>query len=363
MRGVNLGNWLVLEKWMNPQLFADTTAPDETNLCRQLDGPLRRERFRAHRATWITERDFAYLANHGFELVRLPIPYFVFGDVEPFVGCIEYVDRAVDWADKYGINVLVDLHTVPGSQNGFDNGGLAGVCTWHTDRRNVDAALDVLERVAARYAGRDAFWGLEVLNEPISPALWELIDVPRRYPAAVPAEAEGSGPVPTDVLFDYYRRAYDRIRAVAPDLRVVFHDGFRIPELIQFLDAADFRNITVDTHQYLMMFTLSAGYRTRDEYVAHVHTAMAAELAALGAHAPVLVGEWSLDTAVREPDQRSLPERRAYYRAIADAQLEVFDRVEAWTYWAYKLLDDSPRADYWDLGRAIELGFFPVRTR
>ena len=28
-KGVNLGNWLVLEKWMNPAMFADTTAEDE----------------------------------------------------------------------------------------------------------------------------------------------------------------------------------------------------------------------------------------------------------------------------------------------------------------------------------------------
>ena len=29
VKGVNLGNWLVLEKWMNPALFEGTTAEDE----------------------------------------------------------------------------------------------------------------------------------------------------------------------------------------------------------------------------------------------------------------------------------------------------------------------------------------------
>ena len=29
IKGVNLGNWLVLEKWMNPALFDGTTADDE----------------------------------------------------------------------------------------------------------------------------------------------------------------------------------------------------------------------------------------------------------------------------------------------------------------------------------------------
>lgn len=29
VKGVNLGNWLVLEKWMSPALFDGTTAEDE----------------------------------------------------------------------------------------------------------------------------------------------------------------------------------------------------------------------------------------------------------------------------------------------------------------------------------------------
>ena len=34
IKGVNLGNWLVLEKWMNPALFDGTTA-DENTTCRR----------------------------------------------------------------------------------------------------------------------------------------------------------------------------------------------------------------------------------------------------------------------------------------------------------------------------------------
>ena len=36
VKGVNLGNWLVLEKWMSPALFEGTTAEDEYYLARQL---------------------------------------------------------------------------------------------------------------------------------------------------------------------------------------------------------------------------------------------------------------------------------------------------------------------------------------
>lgn len=36
IKGVNLGNWLVLEKWMSPALFEGTTAEDEYYLPTQL---------------------------------------------------------------------------------------------------------------------------------------------------------------------------------------------------------------------------------------------------------------------------------------------------------------------------------------
>jgi len=170
--GVNLGNWLVLEKWMSPDLFEPTTAEDETGLCQQLDHEIKRERFRTHRNAFVTERDFAYLAGLGVKAVRIPVPYFVFGDVEPFVGCIEYVDRAFEWAAAHGLKIMLDLHTVPGSQNGFDNGGLCGVCRWHRSPDDVEFVLALLERLTSRYRGHPAFWAIEVLNEPISEELW-----------------------------------------------------------------------------------------------------------------------------------------------------------------------------------------------
>ena len=58
IRGVNLGNWLVLERWMNPAMFADTEALDEYHLPRMLPEAAYRERIRTHRNEYITERDF-----------------------------------------------------------------------------------------------------------------------------------------------------------------------------------------------------------------------------------------------------------------------------------------------------------------
>ena len=59
LRGANLGNWLVLEKWMQPSMFAGTDAEDETWYHRRMQkDPELRERLRRHRETYVTEEDF-----------------------------------------------------------------------------------------------------------------------------------------------------------------------------------------------------------------------------------------------------------------------------------------------------------------
>lgn len=356
IQGVNLGNWLVLEKWMAPELFTGTDAEDEWHLAHALDDVTRRERYRVHRDTWITGRDIAYLAARGIRLLRLPVTYTVFGDVAPFIGSIEYVDRAFDWAERYGLQVLLDLHTVPESQNGFDNGGLCGVCRFHQDDRHVEVALGVLERLAERYRGRAGLWGIEVLNEPISPELWALLDVPRRYPAVDPARAEGSEGVPTAFLERYYRAAYARIRAVAPDVRVVFHDGFRMREWFGVLDAGDYEHYAVDTHMYVMM----AGQRDLPGYLDYIARRFGDTLAEASGHFPVLVGEWCADT--KQAGLADLPadELRAYSRTIADAHLTAFAPAIGWTYWSYRMHVDAPELATWDYLRSVEDGVLPA---
>ena len=154
IHGTNLGNWLVLEKWMKPDLFESSRTEDETWLARKLPPEEFAAKLKEHRDTYVTEDDFSYIASQGLNMVRLPVPYFTFGDRAPFVGCVEYIDKAFDWAEKYGLQILLDLHTVPYSQNGYDNGGLTGVCKWCKYPEEVEFALTVLERLAQRYGQR-----------------------------------------------------------------------------------------------------------------------------------------------------------------------------------------------------------------
>jgi len=53
--------------------------------------------------------------------IRLPVPHFLFGDdpvyCDPYVPCLSYVDTLFDWAEEYGLAVIIDIHTAPDSQN------------------------------------------------------------------------------------------------------------------------------------------------------------------------------------------------------------------------------------------------------
>lgn len=297
INGVNLGNWLVLEKWMNPALFGGTTADDEYYLPTQLDPVIYEARIKIHRAEYITERDFATIKSWGLSSVRIPVPYFIFGDRPPFIGCIEELDKAFNWAEKYGLSILIDLHTAPMSQNGFDNGGLSGVCKWAQLPDEVEFVLTVLERLAQRYGTRKALMGIEVINEPNTTASWDSMNVTERYKAVDPEMAEGTGPIEFDWLKDFYMTAYRRLRGeggLPEDKAVVFHDGFDIYQWKEFFTNPGLKNVILDTHQYLMMAEIAGCPQTAEGYDEFVRNTYAPMIAEVSEYVPVIVGEWCL---------------------------------------------------------------------
>ena len=359
IKGVNLGNWLVLEKWMSPDLFAGTQAEDETQLCSDLGDVAKHERLKVHRDSYVTERDFAYLANRHIDAVRIPVPFFIFGDYPPYIGCAEYLDRAFDWAEKYKIKILIDLHTVPDGQNGFDNGGMCGVCKWHKNPAHVETALAVLEQLTIRYRARTALWGIEVLNEPISQELWDVIDLPNRYPPRDPGYARGSEPVPTDFLKDFYAAAYRKIRAQSDDVTIVFHDGFRIREWDGFFSSPQFERIIVDTHLYLMEFTPGPGDEILGGYLDHIRNTFSRTVQEMSPQFPLIIGEWCLEPMSPKTAALTREQRRGFYRSLATAQLAAWDGAAGWFFWNYKLLVNGSHLDGWDLGKSTELGYLP----
>ena len=362
--GTNLGNWLVLEKWMSPFVFEGTDAEDETWLARLLPHDELARRMKEHRETYVTEEDFKQIASHGMNLVRIPVPYFIFGDREPFIGCIEYLDRAFEWAQKYGLKVLIDLHTVPGSQNGYDNGGLTGVCKWCRDHREVQFALTVLERLAARYAQHPALYGIEVLNEPISFLVY--LTAPSTGKARDKKEAKGSGYVPMSFLKKFYEEAYNVLRKHLDEEKViVFHDGFRLGRWGDFFRKKGMQNVMLDTHIYI--FAMENFMPIHAEWVQRLYMAFnSLMLRRAGRYVPVVTGEWCIANrrAQKLIGRKGKEEEcRRRFRQTARLEQGVWERTAGSIYWNYQLYRDREKPfdevwkNGWDLSRCWAEGW------
>ncbi len=342
--GTNLGNWLVLEKWMSPDVFTGTGADDEVWLNRKLNSDELAVKMKKHRDEYITENDFKIIASKGMNLVRIPVPYFIFGDQPPFLGCIEYLDKAFDWAANTGLKILIDLHTVPGSQNGYDNGGLTGVCKWCKNVKNVEFTFRVLERLAKRYCTRDELFGIEILNEPISFPVY--ITAPSTGKAVDKAEAKGSGYVPMKFLKEFYKEIYVRLRAILPEDKViVFHDGFRLRKWKNFFVKNNMKNVVLDTHIYV--FAMESFVPIHKPWVYQIYINSQKRLIARAQkYTPVIVGEWCICNKYAEKMSSSFAmddmktERRDRYRQVHHMQKEAWSGALGNIYWNYKLNQD-----------------------
>ncbi len=364
---------------------AGTTAEDEYYLPTQLPREVYEARIKTHRAEYITERDFTRIKAMGMNTVRIPVPYFIFGDREPFIGCVEELDCAFNWAERYGLKILIDLHTAPDSQNGFDNGGISGVCKWSQEPEEVEFELTVLERLAQRYGRREGLWGIEVINEPITEETWEQMGVQERYPAVDPVKAAGTKPNTLEFIRQFYLDAYDRLRKYLPEEKyVVIHDAFLLKAWKDFMREDKYKNVVLDTHQYLMMAEGMGCEQTVEGYVKFIQEHYEADIREMQEYFPVVCGEWCLFNSLAvgrdtkggqtvlngqegmSKESVSDEEKKKIYRALADAQLAAWKAGSGYFYWSYKLLTDTVNDagwvgwDSWDLGRCVDFGWFPA---
>lgn len=364
IRGVNLGNWLVLEKWMDREMFRGSIAEDETFLCQGLEEKEKRTRYIKHRKGWITKEDFEQIAAVGFNLVRIPVPYFLFDSFGKFIPCIDTLDQAFDWAEEVGLQILLDLHTVPGGHNGTDNSGLCGVCTWSTKEQYREITLEVLEKTAQRYGSRKALWGIEPINEPMcsdTPAgtYMNIQQLSQYYRPADPEMAKDNTNYPLSYLKDFYRDAYRRMRQhLSEEKAVVFSDAFDVGNWKDFFQEREFKNIVLDTHQYLQMVEYGFGdERPMEKYLDYLD-GLRQQLAAVAADIPLLVGEWSLGNLMNGYETK---QRNAVMQKLCEAYRAAIETGIGWCFWSYKLAVEEPEKDLWDVRKCLDNGWLSLQ--
>ena len=270
MVGTNIGGWQVLEPWITPSLFyrflgktqSEGVGMDAWTLCEAL-GPDEGNRvMRSHWDAWVTEEHVKGLSERDVEIVRLPIGDWTLKPYGPYEGCMDGAAEKIEWfldaCAKYDIKVLLDVHCLKGSQNGYDNSGMSNRVEWldedhfshwannvgewmgpfnqeeqhfeyiyEDEEHGTKWALDNVQKLMDKWGHHPAVYALEPVNEP----MW------------------GSD---LDVLKQFYRDAREIIRSVNQEVTFTFHDSFHFDAGTWndlFADD-DIENVVLDTHFY-----------------------------------------------------------------------------------------------------------------
>ena len=324
--GVNLGGWLILEKWLTPSVFRDLNAEDEWGISQTATG---RKRIQAHRKTFLTESDFAWLHDHGVNFVRLPVPYWAVVESDEYVSAHKEVVWAMRMAEKYDLKVLLDLHAAPGGQNVGDHSGKKGEMTWFDSRPQQDRTIEILKLLAQQFKDSPALWGIELLNEP---------------------ERKGH----YFQLVHFYRRAYKELcKVVHPGTVTVFHDGFQ-PLLFSgsLLPKRNFP-VVMDVHWYGFPLEYAATFPRylHDSRWLRVGIAKFVQL-----WQPIIVGEWSSVLPQRFFDALPKERHEELLRQNSDMQRQAYRMTMGTMYWNYKAEGEG----MWNFRSLVEKGAIPL---
>jgi len=414
LRGVNLGGWLVLEPWITPFFFekANEGVPrgpnntfaivDEYTWRSSKDGSNDRAAMLVdHWNTWVTEDILETLANAGITHLRVPVGYWYFlypENEEPVWGrfksdhatALEQLKKvANEWMKPRGLQILLDLHTAPGSQNGFDNSGRRGNGTPGLLNGNHlqewAQAVDKMSEWAVANLDEDVLFGIEVLNEPAGFTSEAMRDAIKKY-----IDPKG----------------YEMVRKHSSDLNVVFETGF-----MDFTDEPNFteskyKNVWMDQHTYYCFGEYYNGKAMEGPAAAwpwHLEAACnetknyAISKRVKGTWA--FGGEWSLATTdctiylaggmnngcnmtahpdckynatpsqhgrddvcqfYNAPAEQMPEEYKAFLAAFARAQMDAFEASQGWFFWNFRT--EQSHAPEWDYLAGLEHGWMPANA-
>lgn len=284
VRGVNLGGWLSLEPFITPSLFsydAKLGIIDEWTLTSHLGSSGAKSTLEKHYATFVTEQTFIDIANAGLDHVRIPFSYWAVttydGDPYVFRTSWRYLLRAIEWARKHGLRINLDVHALPGSQNGWNHSGRQGSIGWlnGTDGNlNAQRSLDIHNQLSQffaqdRYKNIISFYGL--VNEPKMIVL------------------------DTTAVVNWTAAAFDLVRKNGIEAYIVMGDGFLgLSNWQGKLQGYD--GLVLDAHQYVIFNSGQIDYNHTQKatYACSGWTQQTEEsMNVATGFGPTLVAEWS----------------------------------------------------------------------
>ncbi|KAI8335875.1 glycoside hydrolase superfamily [Chlamydoabsidia padenii] len=405
IRGINLGGWLVLEPFITPSVFEqapdpnkkpeerqtirDHVALDEWTLCERLGPTKAKQVLEHHYDTFIQESDFKTIRDMGFNHVRIPIGHWSIRPLahEPFVPHVawSYLLRGIQWARKYGLRVMVELHTAPGSQNGWNHSGRAGNVGWLNGEHGQEYADETMrvvqaiitffmtqpkDAVAPQDAAADERKDNNITVHATSGNPWSHV-VPMfgvlNEPALMMIEDEPAK--------QWYRDAQATIRNITGHQNgpiLSYHDGFLgLSPWKGFFK--DFDRAFLETHMYLI-FDPNLVYMEREKQAAVPCESWRSDLAESNkVTAPTMVGlgtryENTMDgggvSQCKECNCTKIedwnawtPDYKHFLNTFVQHQMDAYESGVGWFFWTYKT--EQHVNPHWDYSLAWEKGWAP----
>lgn len=144
--------------------------------------------------TFIKEEDIKTIAGWGLDHVRVPVDYDLVEDKSGNYkeSGFSYIQRAIDWCEKYGLNMILDLHKTYGFS--FDDG--EAEAGFFENKKYQERFYRLWEEFSKRFAKYEKLLAFELLNEVTD---------------------QSYGPVWNDISTECIKR----IRAIAPTIKIL----------------------------------------------------------------------------------------------------------------------------------------------
>ncbi|WP_438434673.1 cellulase family glycosylhydrolase [Gorillibacterium sp. sgz500922] len=227
LHGTNLGGWLLEENWMSPLGGTDEWTVRQT-LINRFGSAAADSLIAGYQDTWIQAGDLDNIKNMGLNLVRVPIYWENLMNRDGSMKSDSVSFRKLDWlvaeAQSRGIYVLLDLHGVPGNDDGWQSGGREGVNELWTNAAYQNWTVQLWQRLAAHYKGNPTIAGYDLLNEPVS----------------------NNSSLSISQMYD---RLYKAVRAIDPD-HIVVVEAFGYWNNIVSPSTYDWTNVVYQLHNY-----------------------------------------------------------------------------------------------------------------
>lgn len=184
LRGVNLGGWLVMEKWMTPLdtgSLVDTYSVMKT-LDQRFGVATEQALIKTYQDNWLTTTDLDNIRAGGYNAVRVPVwwgNFYALDNVSNSgwrADAFTQLDWLVNNAGARGLYVIIDMHGVVGGQSTSDTTGQANRNAYWNDSNNQGNTGWMWWQIANHYKGNATVAGYDLINEPIgapnSSAVW-----------------------------------------------------------------------------------------------------------------------------------------------------------------------------------------------